>query len=130
MTALEVFTKIVNHMVDQGVKALDSFSAKCKYRTSQMIAGESKVLKCAAGCLIPDDKYELRMENYLANELVLVFDCMKVYRPFVDLIRTCQIIHDKCKPHEWSRELLDVANQHSLELSQETIDKLNNFKGA
>lgn len=51
MNPQEIFETVKNHLLTQGkkAKAASTFNT-CKYRTQDG-------LKCAVGCLIPDDKY-------------------------------------------------------------------------
>lgn len=55
MNAQEIFDKVATHLIQQGEPAMDS-NGDCVYRNDQG-------LKCAVGCLIPDDKYEGRFEQ-------------------------------------------------------------------
>ena len=55
MTAQEVFDFVVNHLRTQGKQAVDR-DGDCQYCTPDG-------LKCAVGCLIPDDKYDPCIEG-------------------------------------------------------------------
>ena len=55
MTNQEAFDTIVRHLRNQGRQAIDGEGACC-YRTQDG-------LKCAVGCLIPDDKYGTDIEG-------------------------------------------------------------------
>lgn len=65
MNAQEIFDKVATHLIQQGEPAMNS-NGDCVYRNDQG-------LKCAVGCLIPEDKYEDRFEN-LGIGSVLHFD--------------------------------------------------------
>lgn len=64
MNPQEIFDTVARHLFTQGKRATDfeqSYNRTvCRYRTSDG-------LKCAAGCLIPDDKYDPKMEGWAIN---------------------------------------------------------------
>jgi len=60
-TAQEVFNHIANHLVTQGVQAMNNESC-CVNRSVQE---DGTVLKCAAGSLITDEQYEKLEQNEL-----------------------------------------------------------------
>lgn len=109
----QTFDTIVNHLRTQGARALNAALGHCEYRTPTG-------MKCAAGCLIPDDKYCRSFEgmrvtmttpagvllNELGHDLVLVQDMQK--------------IHDSHAPHDWEYQFERVATQHGLVLRHYT----------
>lgn len=59
MTDQETFDTVVRHLHRQGKPAVDAFG-NCVYRAPDGC-------RCAAGCLIPDDKYRESMEHCSAD---------------------------------------------------------------
>lgn len=59
MTEQEIFDKVVRHLIAQGEQAVDPATGRCQYRAP---GG----LKCAIGCLIPDELYEPEMDGEMA----------------------------------------------------------------
>lgn len=62
-TKQETFDRVLAHMKKQGGPSLLPMSTTCAYRG---VGGRM----CAAGCLIPDDRYERRFETRRTDELV------------------------------------------------------------
>lgn len=52
----EIFDKVEQHLLSQGKKAKEIMTGKCKYKTLDN-------LKCAVGCLIPDELYDPQIEG-------------------------------------------------------------------
>lgn len=112
MNAQDIFDTVVKHLFAQGKQALDH-DGDCVYRSPTG-------LKCAVGCLIPDDKYDPELESRtirtLLNRGVLPLE----YSPHRMLLGALQGVHDD--PDNWeSRTLLkehlvDVAIQHNLKV--------------
>jgi len=66
-TTQEVFNHIVNHLVTQGVQAMNDHDA-CKNRVEK---GDGTVLKCAAGCLITEAQYyKLKVRECSWGEMI------------------------------------------------------------
>lgn len=61
MKIQEAFDKIATHLLTQDSKAMDG-AGTCCYLTEEG-------LKCAIGCLIPEEKYDITMEGYGVIEL-------------------------------------------------------------
>lgn len=55
-TKQETFDTVVDHLRKQGAKAVANCGGGCSYRNPEG-------LKCAAGCLIPDDQYKPGFEG-------------------------------------------------------------------
>lgn len=58
MTKQEIYDTVCAHLAQQKRRAFENGS--CRYRTSDG-------LKCAIGCLIPDDLYDPRMDDPAVN---------------------------------------------------------------
>lgn len=78
-------------------------------------------LKCAAGCLIPDDQYTLDLEGISWFNLVKE---NKASSNCTELIDKLQIIHDMYDPKYWLSELYELARNKNLDIS-----KLPNLQG-
>lgn len=111
LTDQEIFDKVRDHLLEQGEKAeyVDQFgSSECFYRTDSG-------LKCAVGCLIPDELYERGAEGHGVGYL---YD--KGFLPDVDessiyILEELQAFHDTVPAHEWPVGLPIFAKSHGLE---------------
>lgn len=101
MNAQEIFDIVVTHLYAQGKQAEDGENG-CQYRTD---AG----LKCAVGCLIPDDQYHPDMEGTPVD--ILGSRLPAYLRPHVQLLDVLQLVHDSADI--WKDE---VAMADSLRL--------------
>lgn len=121
MTKQETFDIIVNHLRKQSKKSehwndYHEFT-ECLYRGPDG-------LKCAVGCLIPDENYSEDMEGTgIQTELNLIKYNMapsKVDRILmnlghdIDLCSDLQAVHDWCGVEDWEGHLERVAINHSL----------------
>lgn len=118
MTKQETFTTVVNALRKQGEKSQPTEghgSLCCQYHMEK----DGKVLKCAAGWLIPDDQYDFRFEGDTVrvdpseNELSeLLFELGHD----LDLVESLQSIHD-CNPVEcWEGCWRSLAEKHGLKM--------------
>lgn len=125
MTKQELFDTVAKHLLTQKQPAYED--SMCKYRTKSG-------LKCAAGCLIPDDKYDSRIEKGTVATHAddpINFGWGSVtkhgfdnYKFFKDLVGTeanllflyeLQKIHDNCVPSDWAEKLKRLAYLGDLE---------------
>lgn len=91
--------KIEQHLIKQKARAVQEHDAeysiapisRCQYRTTEG-------LMCAAGCLIPDDKYDEEMEGSTANSIY--FDYPGLFPADITMreISAWQSYHD-CTAH-------------------------------
>ena len=122
MNKQEVFDKVAKHLLTQKIKCVDS-TGRCVYRG---ING----LKCAIGCLIPDDVYEPSMEGFVIHHWFgntslsgdgpnrkTSIDWMKP-AAMNDLLQSLQLIHDGYTPNEWQKQLKNVAKKHELTFNE------------
>lgn len=114
-TKQEIFDRVEQHLAQQGEPALcmlpqyDEYDEEysCAYRTP-------RGLKCAAGCLIPDEKYNPEFENATFSG-VLLFGTLTCDPDLVDFIENLQMAHDaRGSLHELQNELRDIANEYDL----------------
>ena len=116
-----VFDMVAEHLLKQNEKSQVSTEGNCWYRGP-------RGLKCAAGFLIPDDKYNSDMEQM--SWLSLAEDNIV---PFTngDLITSLQIIHDIHDPKDWLNQLYELAAKLNLNTSvliKFQLDPENNTK--
>lgn len=99
-TTEEVFEYIKHHLLTQMQQSKNDKGA-CFYKNEQG-------LKCAAGCLIPDDMYNPDFENKKWYSLVVEKSVPKEHR---ELIRNMQCIHDYNDPITWERHLDNLEDK-------------------
>lgn len=85
----ELFDHVINFLHQQGKPSINGLTGMCAYRAAD---GS----KCAAGCLIPDELFELKMEG--KHWGCVVENNSELYRLFSEdqhrLIRGLQTLHD------------------------------------
>jgi hypothetical protein len=122
MTPQEVFDQVVAHLRKQGRQAKNRADSKCKYRTTVNIDGQDVVLSCAAGCLMQDNEYNLRMDlpdnstfkNVITQDWVSQ-SLKDRLGPHVELITKLQVVHDSMyAPQNWESQLQRVAHEENL----------------
>jgi hypothetical protein len=87
MTNQEIFDKVVKGVLDQGRPS--KIGPTCVYRG---VNGA----KCAAGFLIPDEKYIKKFELHLADDLQKKYpDSVEYTAEQVHLVRALQLAHDQ-----------------------------------
>lgn len=117
MTKQELFTKIVTHLLTQKQPARKTgrdkvhLGIKCMYRNADG-------LKCAVGCLIPDDRYNKAHEGKSADHLVIVgmYTDLGITAANAMLLEDLQYIHDEVSPEFWEIRLVELAVKHQLEM--------------
>lgn len=115
MTAQEVFDTVALHLLTQNAKSMlppDEDFETCAYRSPD---GR----KCAVGCLIPDDKYDDRVERLNIEEVadLLGGDTGELLLDHEDLLDALRQVHDDYDPERWRDELRVVATEQSLSLA-------------
>lgn len=100
----EIFDKVSKHLLEQNERAVEH--KDCKYRTSTG-------LKCAAGCLIPDNDYSPKMEKTIVVGLDF-FQESGYSSEEIQMIGILQQIHDLSEPKHWKRQLKTLAKEHEL----------------
>lgn len=106
MTAQEIFDTVIAHLLQQGRPSFDG--DHCRYRLED--------LKCAVGCLIPDDQYAIEMEHRGVN-----LHCTDPLNNWVrethpghfELLRALQSLHDDLARSvyvNWRHCVLNRAN--------------------
>ena len=107
----EVFDTVVAHARKQKARAIDPKSHMCAYRTP-----DGK--KCFIGVLIPDSKYNPRIENkgVFAEDIkaLLPFSLNAKEHKFLGDL---QQIHDSYVVEEWEEKFEEVADEWGLSYS-------------
>ncbi len=94
----QTFDRVITHLVTQGQRAYDT---GCKYRTSSG-------LKCAVGCLIPDEMYHPEMEHQSVRTLCNGFENVNALmrsltdNGSLDLLYELQEVHDSSR--SWNED--------------------------
>lgn len=114
----EVFDKVCEHLVKQGVKSRRFINedSVCAYR------GENGLM-CAVGCLIPDELYNVNFEGFTPFHINRnhcgVFNTIfgeTLTKEDFDFLRELQHVHDEYAVAFWGIKLKEVAERFSLEL--------------
>ena len=113
-TEQEVFDQVATHLIRQCRKSLKEQSLLGPFGASAYRGDDG--LKCAAGCLIADDEYDIGMERILWRGLVSQGEVPKEHWLLIDAL---QIVHDWMdKPDDinsWILGLKRVAEHYNLE---------------
>lgn len=109
MTAQELFNTVVVGLRKQGKKSYLEGSI-CAYRSPD---GS----KCAAGQVLPDEKYKPEMERHAVFQIEVksIFDEV-VGETNIPLLIALQRVHDCNDIHVWEREWAGIAKQYGLNL--------------
>lgn len=110
MTEQEIFNTVVRHLRKQGAPAQSGFEGTCMYRAP---GG----LKCAAGCLIPDEDYDPKFEgNSVFGPNVNPYFSKRFSNNQISLIRELQEIHDDRDIQNWEFDFKRLAKRWKLEV--------------
>ena len=109
MTTQQTFDIIVAHLRSQGEKSYTykwNYNIICAYRSPSG-------LKCAVGCLIPDEMYNRSFEGkscqYQTIKDILYFQGHNIL-----LVRELQIVHDEFPVAEWEEKFQQLAEKFRL----------------
>src|SRR5690348_4139130 len=123
MTLQEIFDKVGVHLLTQNEQAMardEDGERNCAYRAE----GDRGMLKCAVGCLIPDELYTPVIEGFgvmpeMGSSNNSVAESRRLYSileqleldepPQLRLLEQLQKLHDDFMPHQWRGALKDVA---------------------
>ena len=107
MTRQEVFDTVATHLMTQRERA--SLNGQCQYK-------DPEGLKCAVGCLIPDDVYSPQMEGKSVRVLLASSPGIML-RPLaahLNMLSSLQDVHDRVHVSHWSRRLFRIAETYGL----------------
>jgi len=140
MKKQDIFNTVALHLLAQKAKATtarEDLSYSCRYRTASG-------LKCAVGCLIPDELYTESLEGASVHGIIMVARHMAtgsvdpINDPYlknvkitkeqadlfmdlleedgsVHLLEELQVVHDVRQIHEWRMELSKLAAEEHLD---------------
>lgn len=124
-TRQETFNIVARHLLTQNAKSYDVIvGGVCMYR-------DSNGLKCAAGCLIPDDRYDPSFEGCTIAKFEFdarrqkgaLIEIFPVGRLMVKLghdlrlVRALQDVHDSFSEKDWPDALRKAASEFGLNTS-------------
>lgn len=120
----EIFDRVAKHLLTQNEKCIARVLKKdnnavtvCAYRSYR----ENNILACAAGCLIPERKYDPSMEGSIFLSIA-IHHFPDISDNLITFISELQIIHDRHEVDNWRYLLKAFATKHNLDSSV-----LNNF---
>jgi hypothetical protein len=103
-SAQEVYDFVVRHLRTQKKRSVMKESSieteTCAYRSPEG-------LMCAAGCLIPDERYSPSFEGLGWRLVVTRYGFSNEHYP---LIRWLQAVHDNCHAKDWEEALSSEAH--------------------
>lgn len=114
MNAQQIFNTVAAHLFAQGKQSKNLESGCCLYR------GPGDTM-CAVGCLIPDDVYDKRMENWSVRTVISRYEALYRLGPHERLLDLLQTTHDH--DQNWASTpamhgaLSNVAENQSLDFS-------------
>ena len=119
----EIFDRVLNHLREQKIASYGKITETSRYGSClyRWVRDETTTLKCAAGCLIGDDEYNMDWEGSSWSDL---FDDKGITYVKNMLIKELQQAHDNCMPRhpindadrsddslkdmvEWEREMVE-----------------------
>ncbi len=108
------FDLVVRHLRTQKCRATRVWANRqiCAYRGME----KGKKVSCAAGCLIPDDKYVEQMEGSSVTINNLVDDCLRSLGYDLEFVRRLQMVHDDHLEKDWENEFRAAAEEYNLKL--------------
>lgn len=119
-----VFWYVARHLLRQNAQALDyrdTQTRSCVYH-----APDGK--QCAVGCLIADDEYDPGMEQLSVTSLITYLNgkyagktppLQPIENDTVRVLNMLQNLHDDTLPVNWPEELLYVAQQSKIMLTDD-----------
>lgn len=118
----DIFDKVVNHLLTQNQKSKDYLKYRddakpiltCTYRS---LLDDNTILKCAIGCLVPNDKYS---ESFEGKSIASLIEHLNLFiEPTrLDLLIHLQTIHDNRSVREWQSSLEDLADTFYLHMKK------------
>lgn len=107
MKPQETFTTVATHLLKQGKRAT-WMSGVCAYH-------DPNGLKCAVGCLIPDEEYDVDFDQgWSLPEVIAASPSLQKHDRA--LLRQLQRIHDSHKPETWEISLREFARTYGFEM--------------
>lgn len=107
-SAQEIFDTVAKHLLTQNARSVGSYfeTGGCRYRGPNG-------LKCAVGCLIPDELYDPEMEGHGSTFLVMNYPELG-FHGVSRLLSHLQSIHDHDDVKWWPEGLRSLAAEFGL----------------
>ncbi len=106
MLKQQAFDIVAQHLLTQNQKSIRG-DGQCVYRSGN--------LKCAVGCLIPDDQYQESFDEGKGISIVRLFGTIESpYGQIYDFLEELRAIHDDYDPEQWRGLLKSLAVKHLL----------------
>lgn len=110
-TKQEVFNQVAHHLLTQGRQSVGSYKNEDIELTTGCAYRGTNSDKCAAGCLMSDEEYQVSWEGKSWSTLVEKEIAPDTHQR---LISKLQIIHDTEVPQTWQRRLDELAESQGL----------------
>lgn len=124
MTQQETLDIVINGLRAQGCKSIGEYASKigsAETTTGCCYRGANGT-KCAAGQLIPNDKYKPEMEGLICSNDNNVRAVLLEEGHDLSLCRKLQTIHDCYEPYEWEEKFRNLADGWNLVYTPPTIN--------
>ena len=113
MTKQETFDTVVAHLRQQNEKSVGPVTIP----TGEVKQGMNRYrglggLKCAVGCLIPDDEYRQYFEDMDLDNII--HECKSLKRHDRSLLKRLSTVHDWFPVERWEIRLGSVASKYNL----------------
>lgn len=117
MTNQDLLDTVSEHLLTQMERSAIEVGNElhCRYRGPNG-------LKCAIGCLIPDEKYKPELETIIASNSAILSAAGLTFEQSA-LVEELQNIHDGIPVTHWKEHLIVLANKHGLEWKFGFVDK-------
>lgn len=110
LTNQEIFDTVAAHLLKQKQRSMWN-EEECAYRGANG-------LKCAIGCLIPDEFYDIDMERRDVINLLVDFNLgFEVNPSGKRLLWSLQECHDIVNPDDWNTALRSIADHFNLRVN-------------
>ena len=109
MSRQDLFERVVTFLLAQGEASRDRRAGLFRYRGP-------RGMKCALGCLIPDELYDSMIEGMAAREVLAAgyVPSAEPGRETLDLLLDLQDVHDNACVNDWPKCFERVAREYGL----------------
>lgn len=128
MTNQELFDKVANHLLTQGIPSMRDLPDESGHIRQRCAYRGDNGTKCAVGCLIPDDQYDPNMETLPVKTLLKVQPNALGFQPTpeqINVLADLQTLHDICPSSQWPTLLKEWAQENhdiDLDLREQDVD--------
>lgn len=107
MNRQEIFNRVSKHLLTQMRQARDPITGACLYKTDDN-------LRCAIGCLIPDNHPGLYARMEVRALIDTYPDLRELFNVDLEFLSKLQDIHDGYPPEMWSEMLKEFVMEYGL----------------